>query len=151
LVTTGIDCGIDVECIDRIADIGGLGQHVLGPAERATLSRLPADSQREEFFRYWTLKEAYAKARGYGMSIPFDRLSFSRHRGVFQLWLDPPLAGDPDKWQFEQCQITPRHMLGIALRRGRAPNRRVFMHTTLPHFAGASLVMLPANRSEQCE
>jgi len=62
--------GIDLERIRPIQYQRLLRE--FSPAERAAISQLPEDKQREAFFRLWTCKEAYVKARGQGMSLPFD-------------------------------------------------------------------------------
>ena len=50
------------------------------------LRALPPERQKERFFEYWTLKEAYIKARGMGLSIPLGKFSFHYpHEGAVQL------------------------------------------------------------------
>ena len=70
------------------------------------------------FFDFWTLKEAYIKARGFGLALPL---------GDFTLTLNPPhrardrfrtaLEDDPTTWQFLQDWPTPTHRLALAVRR----------------------------------
>lgn len=49
---------------------------LLTPAEQQALSSLPACEQAQRFFQYWTLKEAYVKALGIGLSHPLTAFSF---------------------------------------------------------------------------
>lgn len=132
LVTTAIDCGIDVEVTDRATDLAGLGRSVFAPSEFMSMSTLPADERPGQFFRYWTLKEAYAKARGLGMLLPFNRYSFELCMHGIQISIDPTLNDNGADWQFEQWPATKRHLLAIALRRGRGPNYRIVRYTTMP-------------------
>ena len=76
-LTRGAEIGIDVEqhrtelAADRIAD-----RH-FAPAEVAALQNLPPHQQSEAFFRCWTRKEAFIKARGEGLSLPLSRFVVS--------------------------------------------------------------------------
>jgi 4'-phosphopantetheinyl transferase len=133
VVTRGPDCGIDVEAIDRRTTAGSLAHTVLAPSELAALSKLPQRARAAGFIRYWTLKEAYAKAIGLGLWIPFDQCSFSfdSGRGVtgsgdtVGITLDGDHAG---RWQFRQWQLSPAHLLALALRRGAGADLAVVDH-----------------------
>lgn len=63
--------GVDVEDVrphDRYA-----AARMLRPAELVRVAE--ADDPEREFFRYWTLKESYAKAIGIGIGYPMLRLA----------------------------------------------------------------------------
>ena len=66
------EIGVDVE---RVKD-GYAGEDITGrflaPAEMASLAELPEGVRSEAFFRVWTAKEAYLKARGDGLGYPLD-------------------------------------------------------------------------------
>lgn len=117
VIATEIDCGIDVERLNRPTDIHSLAKKVLSPAERAALFAAPESAQPERFFAYWTLKEAYVKARGCGISIPLDRCSFEPRLTL--------VDDDPDDWQFERWSPTSQHVLAVALRSGGRKRRIV--------------------------
>jgi medium-chain acyl-[acyl-carrier-protein] hydrolase len=72
-VTRGREVGVDVEYVRR--DLAGelLAERFFSPREAAALRALPEPQRREAFFRCWTRKEAYIKARGAGLSLPLDR------------------------------------------------------------------------------
>lgn len=70
------ECGVDVECMDRPADLELLADTVLSPRELARFRAAAGSGRRWVFFRCWTLKEAYAKAVGLGLRLPFDQLDF---------------------------------------------------------------------------
>lgn len=61
------DVGIDIESTTRDIDIEGVARHVFSAAECETLSALAPGARRAAFFRSWTRKEAYVKARGDGL------------------------------------------------------------------------------------
>lgn len=70
------ECGVDVECTERPADLELLAGSVLSPRELARFRAAAGPRRRWVFFRCWTLKEAYAKAVGQGLRLPFDQLDF---------------------------------------------------------------------------
>lgn len=116
-VTRGRAVGVDVERVDRVVT-DGIAERHFAPDEVAALRRLPADVQARTFFEYWTLKEAYIKARGMGLAIPLDAFAFTL-RGP-----EPPtiaFAGgfddQPERWQFWQTWPTPAHRLSLAIER----------------------------------
>lgn len=75
-VTDGDEVGVDVEKARRLDDLVEMEGLVLHPDEQARCAALPADGceRAERFLMLWTVKEAYAKAVGRGLRIPFDRL-----------------------------------------------------------------------------
>jgi 4'-phosphopantetheinyl transferase len=98
--------GIDIEYRNaRKRDVDGLAQATLHPLEQAALATLPANGRLDAFLRYWTLKEALAKALGEGLSLPFRDFAFDDTRlaaapahwsGAGERWsfAHPPAAGD---------------------------------------------------------
>lgn len=116
-VTIGREVGVDVEYIGRqvLHDIAG--RH-FAPAEVTDLKRLPAEEQRRVFFDYWTLKEAYIKARGFGLALPLGDFAFKLNPPhTPAITFAPSLDDDPSTWQFLQGWPTPQHRLGLAIRR----------------------------------
>lgn len=114
-VTRGQLVGIDVERVDRVVrdDIAG---RYFAPSEVRDLRALPAAAQPRAFFEYWTLKEAYIKARGMGLAIPLGDFAFA---------LAPPAPpairfvegfdDQPGRWQFRQLWPTDVHRLSLAV------------------------------------
>lgn len=76
-VTPGARVGIDIEQIRP--DLAGesIAEHFFSPREVAALRGLPPAEQPAAFFRCWTRKEAFVKARGEGLSLPLDRFDVS--------------------------------------------------------------------------
>lgn len=74
--------GIDVEFIDRQADIAGLAQSCLTPAETDVLAALPEGERRARFFAFWTAKEARMKMTGEGMSLPPRQIALDLKDGL---------------------------------------------------------------------
>nr|WP_167364065.1 4'-phosphopantetheinyl transferase superfamily protein [Rhizobium mongolense] len=69
--------GIDVtasECRSSFLDVA---RRFFTCSEVEALEALPADARADYFLQLWTLKEAYVKALGGGLSIPFNSFGFS--------------------------------------------------------------------------
>ena len=73
----GRNLGIDVELIKP--DFGGedIARRYFSPEEVNDLLSLPVEQRAEAFFRCWTSKEAYLKARAAGLQIPLASFSAS--------------------------------------------------------------------------
>jgi 4'-phosphopantetheinyl transferase len=125
LVTAKNDCGVDVEAVVPFPDMDLLSWRILTPSERAHVAALPDNVRHCGFFRLWTLKEAYAKARGLGVSLPFEQLPFEYHEDGIRL-------DDSGQWYFEQWQPRPGYILSLAVRRGQEGFREVVRHTGMP-------------------
>lgn len=71
------ECGVDAERIRTVRD--AVVRKVFSPAERAALTA--AQDPDRLFTRLWTLKEAYVKAVGRGLSYPMREVCFSLDGG----------------------------------------------------------------------
>ena len=112
--------GIDVEATDRPVSHLEIARTFFSSAEHADLISLPPPLQRDRFFDLWTLKEAYAKARGLGLRLPLDE--FSIHvapDGKRRVTFSRDLCDDPESWCFSQFSPSPRHRLAVADGSGR--------------------------------
>jgi 4'-phosphopantetheinyl transferase len=69
-VTRACELGVDVEALRDVFDADRIAARFFDAPENETYQTLPADCRTEGFFVRWTLKEAYIKARGKGLSIP---------------------------------------------------------------------------------
>jgi 4'-phosphopantetheinyl transferase len=119
-VTIGREVGVDVEHIQRrlTHDVAG---RFFAPREVNDLKALPEDEQARAFFDYWTLKEAYIKARGFGLALPLADFAFTlAPPEPPRIAFEPALEDDPETWQFTQDWPTPFHRLGLAVRRAGA-------------------------------
>ena len=69
------ECGIDCEKVRNFHPKAM--QRAFSDAERELVNSAPEEERDLLFFRIWTLKEAYIKAIGRGLSFPMDRVEFS--------------------------------------------------------------------------
>jgi 4'-phosphopantetheinyl transferase len=68
--------GIDVTASGCRPTFLGVARRFFTRSEVAALEALPADARPDSFLELWALKEAYVKALGGGLSIPFDSFGF---------------------------------------------------------------------------
>jgi 4'-phosphopantetheinyl transferase len=69
------EVGIDIEYIDSETPWQSLAPQVFSRQEYELLMCSPVELRRQLFFRIWTCKEAYIKARGLGLSMPLGAFS----------------------------------------------------------------------------
>jgi 4'-phosphopantetheinyl transferase len=69
--------GVDVERLGRETEVERLAERFFSKRERDELKPLCGDELRAAFFRCWTRKEAYVKARGEGLSLPLHQFDVS--------------------------------------------------------------------------
>jgi 4'-phosphopantetheinyl transferase len=124
VVTDGWACGVDVECFERHGNPLAVAQRVATEAELEEMAVLPEAARRDRFLVLWTLKEAYVKARGGGLSLPLRHYGFDVSERIC-LRVAAPGGDDGDRWQFASMRPTPRHALAVAVRRGDGPERAI--------------------------
>jgi len=76
-VTLDREVGVDVEWIRPLADAGDIVERFFTSAERAAWNALGQQDRLPAFFRCWTRKEAFMKARGLGLSLGLDQVEVS--------------------------------------------------------------------------
>jgi 4'-phosphopantetheinyl transferase len=91
------ELGVDVEMLRP--DFAGedIAKRYFSEKEIGELGALPKELRTEGFFRCWTRKEAYIKARGDGLHVPLDSFSVSLSADRF-----PALSSaDQSRWRIE--------------------------------------------------
>ena len=101
LIADAAEVGADIEPVLRAEEIVELAPSVFSRSELEELEALQAAERGDRALSLWTLKEAYVKARGKGMSIPLGSFSF-RFGGEdgIRLEMDRSLDDDPRRWRF---------------------------------------------------
>lgn len=132
-VTRGRAIGVDVEnTAVREAPLG-VAEHFFAPAEVAELSALAPDRRPDRFFDYWTLKEAYIKARGMGLSLPLDRFSFHFPApDAVRLVADAELDEDSSRWNFLHGRPAPGYLLALCVEHAAGPAPLVHARRIVP-------------------
>ncbi len=115
-LANGREVGVDVEDLERPATDPKMIQRYFSPAEAADIER-HGEAWRDRFLRYWTLKEAYLKARGLGISVPLREISFILDPQDIAVTFLGTLDGTSTAWSFDLSQPTGRHLVAIAASR----------------------------------
>lgn len=131
-VAATTDVGVDVEFIGRRLT-HDVADRFFAPSEVSDLRRLGPDEQARAFYDYWTLKEAYIKARGMGLALPLAHFAFAlRPPALPTIRFDPEIEDDASTWQFAQSWPTERHRLGLAVRRLPGRDLEVRIEAVVP-------------------
>ena len=118
-LTGGETVGVDVENVAARKGAALIGEHYFTEKEARELRSLDGMAQEERFFTLWTLKEAYIKARGHGLSIPLNQFQFDLE-GADQIRFRPleELQDDAKNWRFWLFRPTPECLLALCARSG---------------------------------
>jgi 4'-phosphopantetheinyl transferase len=73
-VTQGREIGVDFEWVREAFAFDEVAQRFFTTNEVAALHKLPSHLQREAFYKCWTSKEAFLKAKGTGLSGQLDEV-----------------------------------------------------------------------------
>jgi 4'-phosphopantetheinyl transferase len=120
--------GIDLETVAPRDSLLETAQDFFAPEEIAVLESLPTRDATERFFDYWTLKEAYLKARGIGLNLPLDRFAMQVAPGTIGVSFRPEIADDPKNWRFALSSPSSKHRLAIADGSGAAGGLPITRH-----------------------
>lgn len=96
------ELGVDVEREDRSLRVDGLARRHCSPGERRDLDGLEPGGRSARLLRFWTLKEAFAKARGSGLRFSLQHADFSGapDAGRVEARIDGSL-GEEAAWHFQ--------------------------------------------------
>ena len=114
--------GIDVERVRPVAHLAEIGRRHFTAREWSVIDAGGPARRMELFFRAWTLKEAYLKATGEGLSRAPEsvELSFARD-GVPQLCAVDGDAGVAAHWASQTLAPAPGYVGGIVIEAHRRP------------------------------
>ena len=113
--------GIDLEFTNRPGmDVAALAEVVCHPNEIAALALLPADEKAALFYRWWTQKEAYCKARGTGLDDALGSL---------------------------RCQPIPGTSVSLVLDAANAATQSYFAHELVCFPSYAASICLPLEKA----
>jgi len=114
-IASGGEVGIDVEATMRNVDVDGVARHAFSANECEVLAALAPDARREAFFRIWTRKEAYVKARGEGLSYPTRSFTVSCGRAGNALLHDERDEHAPERWHVSDIEAPPGFAAALAI------------------------------------
>ncbi|MGH8549968.1 MAG: 4'-phosphopantetheinyl transferase family protein [Methylococcales bacterium] len=109
------EVGIDIETINPEVPWQSLAPQVLSRQEYESWMRFPEELRRHLFFRIWTAKEAYLKARGLGLSMPLGAFSVpvneSEEIGIVSV---DPSSSDGKNWVLYRVPTDTRYAATLA-------------------------------------
>lgn len=113
------DCGmigVDVERLSRRTDVGLAQRYFAKPEVEYVMDHRDDDQRIRSFLRVWTLKEAFIKAIGTGLSMPLADFAFENIEDRFpQVKMLNPKLNDGRQWYFETFSPGQGYVAAIAL------------------------------------
>lgn len=108
--------GVDVENLERETEVAQLAERFFSPTERQALRQLSGEKLKQAFFRCWTRKEAYIKAKGDGLSLPLDQFDVSIAAGDRDALLATrPDPVESDRWMLSDVFLGPGYTAAVAV------------------------------------
>jgi 4'-phosphopantetheinyl transferase len=120
------DCGIDAERLVERHNPLGVAKKMFSPVEYEELQQLKGEAALVYFFTHWTLREAYVKARGIGISFPTRELIFDcESDNQVRLTCDARIDARAHDWQFRVLRPTDEHVVTVALRQEGSAAKKI--------------------------
>ncbi len=126
-ISRGRQVGVDVEYLGARQDVESIARQYFYPNEYRVISSLSAEKKRAAFFKAWTIKEAYAKATGEGLSV-LEQVETSLSPEGFAELLN--IHGNPEAiTRWSSCQVcpAPKYMAALVVE-GKSWNLRRVMY-----------------------
>ena len=118
-VSRGRSVGVDVEGLRPLDDAERIIRRFFSEREQADFLALPAHERLAAFFRGWTRKEAFLKAKGTGLATQLDAFDVTLRPGdqaaVLRVGDDPAEAA---RWALIDLDAGPGFAAALALGRG---------------------------------
>ncbi|MBO0903150.1 4'-phosphopantetheinyl transferase family protein [Jiella sonneratiae] len=109
------DLGVDVEWPDRTSRPADLCGRYFAESEARHVRSAEGAELTERFFAFWTLKEAYIKARGMGLALPLDGFAYDLSGPAPAIRFSARCPDDPARWRFLRRRIGTSHRLALAV------------------------------------
>jgi 4'-phosphopantetheinyl transferase len=107
--------GVDIEKVRRDFKVEEIAERFFSVAERLALREIPEPERYAAFFRCWTRKEAYIKARGEGLSHPLHQFDVSLEPAQAAALLGTrPDAAETKRWSLWDLAILPDYAAALA-------------------------------------
>jgi len=107
--------GVDVEYMTEMAEMRRVAGDYFSANEQIALFSLPTSEQIPAFYRCWTRKEAYIKARGDGFALPLDQFDVTLTPNEQPCLLRTLEDDSPSNWQFIHLEPAKGYVGAICL------------------------------------
>ena len=107
--------GVDVEHMMPMAEMRRVASDYFSMNEQVVLFNLPNYEQLPAFYRCWTRKEAYIKARGDGFALPLDKFDVTLTAHETPCLLRTLDDDNPQNWQFFHLEPTIGYMGAVCV------------------------------------
>jgi 4'-phosphopantetheinyl transferase len=114
------EVGIDVESVDRALDGRKIAARYFSKVECEWLDACDARERAVRFIELWTLKEAYIKAIGLGLTHPLNAFSFT-FADERRILFNPPPDIEASAWTFALFAPSAQYRMAVAFK--TAPRR----------------------------
>ena len=128
IVTLDDDCGIDAERLRHRSDPLGVAKRMFSTPELEQLKQHAGQAFLEYFYERWTLREAYVKALGIGISFPTHQLCFSVDNEIATVKFDHTIDDCDRNWNFQLIRPDAEHIVALALHNTSGKNKYIRIH-----------------------
>jgi 4'-phosphopantetheinyl transferase len=112
------DIGCDIENLSRKINVNAIAERFFSEQESQLIKAVPT-----QFFQYWTLKEAFVKATGLGISQGLDTFSFEIHGqqekhsndNISLLFNENCKEKDAQNWYHRLLFPDDKHCIGLSV------------------------------------
>lgn len=110
------ELGVDLERLRNLPDMLALARRFFSSNEYDVLCALPATEIAPAFFRCWTRKEAYLKARGVGLGVRLSSFTVSLDPERPRLEHSDENPDEPSRWSFASWEDQDQYVGAVAVR-----------------------------------
>jgi 4'-phosphopantetheinyl transferase len=115
-VAVGREIGVDIEEVRVVSDLLRLAEDVFSAGEQERLRAASPAHLHDVFFRLWTRKESFIKARGEGLHFPLKGFDVSEVAEAPQLLLSCGAEpSDMDRWTIVALPCEPGYLAALTV------------------------------------
>jgi 4'-phosphopantetheinyl transferase len=126
--------GADIEEVKTTRDLTGIAESYYHHNEFTRLQGLDTATQADYFYRLWTLKEAFFKATGSGISAGLDKIEFTLTANNISASIASELDAGSVYWQFQQWALSAHDYCALAYKDPRNLHAKWFDALATPAF-----------------
>lgn len=132
-MTVDTAIGVDIQQQRAHHSVMDLARRYFHANEVTALECREGRNQKELFFRLWTLKESYFKARGSGIATGLDKVRFQiDNNGLITADIDSQLEDHGEDWQFHHYHLGTDYCLSLALQQPRVQSASPSFYKVIP-------------------